>query len=126
MLVEVINVDQKFLLVGDLEGEADYFTSVCQKVFSSTPVLIRNETNEPEVLLKVEASNMVFIRIDKDYSLNFSLSGKIKTMFPQVHVVWIAANNRYALSAFENNLDGYFELPVTETKLGAVKKRLNM
>jgi len=119
-------VDQKLLLIGDIGGDDDYFLSACQKVFSSTPIMISNDHNESEALLRAEESDMVFIRIDKDYNVSFALSGKIKTRFPHVRVVWIAANNRYALPAFENNLDGYFELPVTEAKLGVVKKRLDM
>ncbi len=119
-------MQQRLLLIGDIGLDDDYFTSACQKIFSSTPVLIKNATEDSEVLLKAEQSDMVFIRIDLDYNFSFVLSGRIKTKFPYVRVVWIASNNRYALPAFENNLDGYFELPVTEAKLGAVKKRLAM
>jgi len=119
-------MQKKLLLIGDIGGDDDYFSSACQKIFSSTPDMIKNAADDSDVLLRAEQLDMVFIRIDQDYTCNFALSGKIKSAFPHVRVVWIAANNRYALPAFENNLDGYFELPVTEAKLGAVKMRLDM
>lgn len=117
-------MDQRLLLIGDMGGECDVFLLACEKVFASRPLVITSESNEPDLLLRAGQSDMVFIRIDRDYNCNFSFSRKIKLAYPHVRVVWVAANNRYALPAFENNLDGYFELPVTEAKLGAIKKRL--
>jgi len=116
---------KRLLLIGDIEEDDNYFSSVCQKIFSSTPVFIKKAINDSDVLMMARQSDMVFIRVDQNYGYSFALSGKLKKNFPNVRVVWIAANSRYALSAFENNLDGYFELPVTEAKLGVVKKRFD-
>lgn len=93
-------------------------------MFSSTPIFIKHANVEPDILAIAGQSDLVFIRIDQDYIFHFSISGKLKKNYPNVNVVWIAQNNQYALPAFENYMDGYFELPVTETKIGAVKRRL--
>jgi len=114
---------KRVLLIGDI-GDDNYFFSTCQKIFLSTPVFIKNTMQDVDVLLKAEDSDVIFIRIDQDYRYKVLLSCKIKTKIPRACVVWIAANSRYALPAFENNIDGYIELPITEAKIGAILKRL--
>lgn len=117
---------QRLLLIGDLGEDDRLFSSICHKLFSSTLVFTKKTIDEPDVFLSAKESDMVFIRIDQNYRYGIALSNKLKRDFPKIHVVWIATNSQYALPAFENNMDGYFELPVTEAKLETVKKRLNV
>lgn len=116
-------MQQRLLIIGDIEEE-HYFSKVCQKIFSSTPIFMKSANEELDVLLNLQQSDVVFIRIDKNYPYYYELSIRLKTEYPILHVIWIAQNGQYAVPAFENNMDGYFELPVTEAKIGAVKKRL--
>ena len=63
------------------------------------------------------AEGIVLIRIDNPLVPGLALTKTAAEQYPGLRKVWMAADERYALEAFPNDVDAYLLVPVTKEKL---------
>lgn len=69
-------------------------------------------------------SGVVFVRIDDPSIPGLELTRRAAAFHPEIQLVWMAANEGYAIEAFLCGVDEYLLLPLTEEKLFKVMDSL--
>ena len=108
----------RILLVDDEELQLLRLTEAVKKalpadnVFLSyaNPVLAWEENKEPPV-------DIAFLDIDMPVINGILLAKKLKTVNPQVNVIFVTAYNEYALDAYKLHASGYVTKPVNLEKI---------
>ena len=67
---------------------------------------------------------VIFVRIDDPSIPGLELTRRATTVYSNIQLVWMAANEEYALEAFPRGVDAYLLLPATEEKLAEVMDSL--
>ena len=68
---------------------------------------------------------IVFINMDKNQSLYFTLFKAIKSEYFDCKIVWMSKKSGSALTAFEEHADAFMLLPINNERIIEVFKRLS-
>jgi two-component SAPR family response regulator len=99
-------------------------TALIDGLLGSSPMVLTKEPQELMGFLKKEEVEVVFIKIDEVSTKGLEITRAVKRSYPMVNLVWMAYSKSYAMSAFEENIEGFILLPITKDKLQEVVKRL--
>ena len=110
----------RILLVDDEELQLLRLTDAVKKALPQesdilsyvNPVLAWEENKE-------EAVDIAFLDIDMPVMNGILLAKKLKTVNPQVNVIFVTAYNEYALDAYKLHASGYVTKPVNVEKIRA-------
>jgi len=68
---------------------------------------------------------IVFIRVDNYAISGFELTKSTTARSPNIHIVWMAGSDAYAVEAFRYGAEAYLLIPATENAIGEIIDSIN-
>lgn len=108
-------------------GEMDMDTECIDEIFMDTWYDQPDKTSETlegfDELIRENSVTIAFIRIDEVRNNGLKVTRMLRQKYPMMRLVWMAYGKNYALSAFDEDVDAYLELPLSHDKLAAIGER---
>jgi two-component SAPR family response regulator len=111
------------LLADTDRTDTERLVCVFKKNYGIRPQVWRNERAFHD-FIRIPENGVVFVRIDDPSVPGLELTRQATAFYPQIQLVWMAANEGYAIEAFPRGVDEYLLLPATEEKLAKVMDSL--
>ena len=108
----------KVLLVDDEQLQLTRLKEVCEHVFPLGTELY-DFTNPLLAVEKAEKEkiDIAFLDVTMPHLNGIHLAKKLKTLNPEINIIFVTAFDNYALDAYRMHVSGYVMKPVTEEKI---------
>lgn len=117
-------MQNRVLILGDLGMATDKINRIFLDAWNITPICITQEMDSVREYLKVNKASVLFLRIDVTGNNGLEVTRSVKRNMQETKIVWMASKESYALSGFEEGVDAFLSLPLSEEKLEGVGKIL--
>lgn len=118
-------MSNKILLADADKKNLTVLGALIEEMYGIHPSVYPGSENSFNEFLNGPGKGVVFIRIDSTLIQGIELTRQAGGRYPDIHVVWMAAYEGYAIDAFPQGVDAYLLLPATREKLDGVMEALS-
>jgi two-component SAPR family response regulator len=112
------------VLLTDIDKDnTEWLIHIFNEYYHLTPQVWQSE-RAFQTFIRAPEDGVVFVRIDDPSIPGLELTRQATARYPKIQLVWMAANDGYAIEAFLRGIDAYLLLPATEDKLKEVMDSL--
>lgn len=111
------------VLIGEIDLENQRVNEIFMEAWCDQPDTISESIESLDECMREHSTTVAFIRIDEVRNNGLKITRELKQKYPSIGLVWMAYGKNYALSAFDEGVDAYLELPLSHEKLIAVRER---